>query len=189
MENKMFNQIKLHRKMSNIDRLSDVLKNRKYSLAEHSYYVLTMFQDFAILEDLEYSQLDLYKIARHDFLEIITADIASPILASSPAIRDAWQVIEQAQIKTYKDKLYSIFNDSELQMSLDSKKVDLLIACDLLELYLFCLEDFSLGNTSAEMVRIIKLTGQKIRDLKIESVNSFMSQVTKEQKEQLQYYR
>jgi len=188
-ERKIFSQIEFHRKMSNIDRLSDVLKNKKYSLAEHSYYVTTMFQDFAIIEDIAYTVNDLYFIARHDFLEVFTGDLSSVVKNFSDKTKEAWETIENEVMKTYKLDCYLLFNDKELNEELNEEVIKLLKACDLLDLYLFCIEETTLGNNLYEMAYILEEIFKQIRDLEVCSVTNFMLKRTRDYKDQMNYYK
>jgi 5'-deoxynucleotidase YfbR-like HD superfamily hydrolase len=181
------NQILTHRKMSSVDRMSTSLKNRRYNLAEHSYYVASMFEDFARAENLPYSTEDMYFVMRHDYLEAITTDLIYPIKKLSKVTSDCWDTIEAEIIKQKESEFVNLFSDEDLKEALDPLLYHLMKTCDFLDLFLFCLEEAFLGNITVELRHIIETLKPIILDSGFESVKSFVTECIKEYREQLEY--
>lgn len=187
MATRLKNQILTHRKMSSVDRMSTSLKNRKYSLAEHSYYVASMFEDFARAENLPYSTKDMYFVMRHDYLEAITADLIYPIKKLSKITSSCWDMIETETIKQKESELITLFSDEDLKNALSPILYHLLKTCDFLDLFLFCLEEAFLGNITVELRHTMEALKPIILDSGFKSINSFVTECIKEYREQLEY--
>lgn len=187
MATRLKNQILTHRKMSSVDRMSTFLKNRKYSLAEHSYYVASMFEDFARAENLPYSTKDMYFVMRHDYLEAITTDLIYPIKKLSKITSSCWDMIETETIKQKESELITLFSDEDLKNALSPILYHLLKTCDFLDLFLFCLEEAFLGNITVELRHTMEALKPIILDSGFKSINSFVTECIKEYREQLEY--
>lgn len=183
------NQILTHRKMSTIDRLSGTMKNRRYSLAEHSYYVAAMFQDFAGIEGIIYTVDDLYLVLRHDYLEVLTADLIYPVKNFSTKTKEAWETIEKEIIQSEEKNYMNLFSDELMRNEMEPIVHRLVKDCDLLELYLFCYEEVLLGNMSNEIKHILEVLKESLNRTPFESIKEFLNELSKDFQEMVNYYK
>jgi 5'-deoxynucleotidase YfbR-like HD superfamily hydrolase len=130
-------------------------KIRSYNLAEHSYFVATMFEEFAREEQLEYTTDTLYVILRHDIMEVFTADLPYPVKNFNEKTKEAWELIEREVYEGGKERFITMMTDEEIKSRLTEKQFILMKSCDILDLYLFCLEERQLGNHSQPILKII----------------------------------
>lgn len=156
MNNNLVRQILHHRKMLNVQRLSGSPKIRSYNLAEHSYFVATMFEEFCKEENLEYSTDSLYVVLRHDLMEVFTSDLPYPVKNFNEKTKEAWDLIEREVYEGNKNRFISMFTDEEIKYRLTEKQFIMMKSCDILDLYLFCLEEKQLGNNSQPILKIIQ---------------------------------
>jgi len=133
-----------YRKMLNIQRLSGTYKQRSYNLAEHSYYVVILFQHFAEIEKIDYDVKELSLILRHDLVEVLTGDLIYTVKNSSPDNKERWELIEDEIIGKHKEFLP--YSDSSIKSFLTEDQFRLLKICDLLELWIFLQEEKIAGN-------------------------------------------
>lgn len=156
MDTRLINQTLAHRRMLDVQRLSSSSKVRSYNLAEHSYFVLTLFQDLVKQEGMAYTVEDLYLVARHDYLETLTSDLIDPVKGFSQKTRDAWNVIEAEIVSQSQDQYLHLISDKELEEELSEPIYRLMKECDRLELLMFCVEEAELGNRTSAMMAIVR---------------------------------
>ena len=146
------------RKCRYVERMAGTPKLRSYSLAEHQYFVGMMFLDIAsryeVPIDISYQTLDI--VFRHDMLEILTGDLRWTAKNLTEETSKSWNKIESA-VKTDAEnkKGFRVYTDSEIEKLLSPIEYDLLRMCDTAELYLFCMEEVSLGNSNSSIYEII----------------------------------
>lgn len=168
--NKILNQILLERKMVTVDRLSGTHKIKRYSLAEHSYFVALLFQILAEEEKIEYSLKDFSLIMRHDLIEVITSDLIFPVKNFSEKTEKAWGEIEQELYNFNKEKFLCLPTDKSLEEELPPLVFHLFKDCDMLELLLFCYEEEKLGSKVKTVRIIIEALTKSLEDSAFNSV-------------------
>lgn len=175
MSDVLKNKIVTHRIMSNIDRLATTMKIRKYSLAEHSYYVAAMFEDFARQELIKYTTQDMYLIMRHDYLETLTSDLIFPVKKLSAITEECWDEIEREVIKDENEYYgHTLISDQQLKEKLDPTIYALMKDCDQLDLFLFCMEEIQMGNANSEIKRIVRILKDNLSKSLFWSVKDFV---------------
>lgn len=171
------NIVTYQRRMLNIQRLAGTPKIRSYNLAEHSYFVATLFLEFAAREDMHVGMNSIKKVLNHDIVETITADLPYMAKNYSAATKNAWATIEQ-QLSTYHGRLRD-FTDDALGSDLTAKEYALFKTVDLLELWIFCVEEHALGNISTSLHSVTKKCYELIYENgEFESVKKFMDSFT-----------
>lgn len=187
MNERLKNQVLTHRKMSSVDRLATSLKNRKYSLAEHSYYVAAMFEDFSRAEGINYTTTDFYYIMRHDYLETLSTDLIHSVKKLTSVTSECWDKIESEIVDQKKKEYVHLFSDEELKNVLNTDVYQLMKTCDLLDLFLFCLEEAFLGNITTELRQIMETLMPIFISSSFQSIKDFVTQCNREYREQLEY--
>jgi len=145
--------IKYFRAMKNVDRLSRHLKHRSYNLLEHCYMVGILFMGLANKEGIEFGVKELDIIFKHDILESITSDLPWDIKNYSTETKEAWNIIEKAICDS--DDQFEKYSDESIKNSLNKAQYELFKVCDYLDLWIFCKEEQTLGNTSESMQTVI----------------------------------
>jgi 5'-deoxynucleotidase YfbR-like HD superfamily hydrolase len=177
MDKNLTRQIIHHRKMLNVQRMSGSPKIRSYNLAEHSYFVATMFEEFAKEEGIKYSTDAIYVVLRHDIMEVLTSDLPYPVKNFNDTVKQAWDLIEEELYQGNKDRFITMLTDEEIKRRLTEEEFRLMKSCDILDLYLFCLEERQLGNHSLPILRIIDNCVQILEYYRIESVLSILEKL------------
>lgn len=140
------------RKLKNVQRLSGKYLIQKYSVAEHCYYTGILFEHFAKLEDINITLIETDFVYRHDMLEAITGDIQRPAKTHNKTINKCWETIEEQLSFEFGIVRYL---DSFADIHFSKVPLKLFKACDLLELYLFCHEEYNLGNQSKDILTVL----------------------------------
>ena len=153
--------IKKQRKMLNIQRLAGTRKIRSYNLAEHSYFVGLMFQEFADTFEIEYTARTLGTVLKHDFMEVFTADLPYPVKNLNDVTKTAWDMIEEQVVKSKEViGVTDLFSDKDIQKYLTPEQLCLLKWCDMLELVLFCLEEKAMGNIGYDLISVLETSNE-----------------------------
>ena len=154
MNDSLYNTIKIERKMLKFQRLAGTRKIRSYNLAEHSYFVGVMFQEFADAFNISYSVDTLKIVFRHDLMEVFTTDLPWQVKHASPKTEEAWNSIET---EVYNQTVCrGLLTDEQIKVSLTEEQYCLFKWCDTLELLLFCLEERAMGNSGSDMTAVIE---------------------------------
>ncbi len=173
MKPKLERQIEYYRKMLNIQRLAGVTKLRSYNLAEHSFFVTILFEEFAEIEDVDYDKNTLYYILRHDFMETLTTDLPYQVKNFNRFTKAAWKTIEEEIFKGREPEFNHIVTDENLAFNLNQQQFKLMKACDILELLIFCTEEYKLGNKDQSLLKVIENCDQILRDTRYKSIIEF----------------
>lgn len=177
-EEKFDRQIHYYRKMLNVQRLSGTSKLRSYNLAEHSYFVALLFQDFAKIEGIEYDIEVLEAVLKHDFLEVLTVDLPYHVKNHSKETQEAWETIENTIVKARKDEFaFPLMSDEDIHSILNKEQFILMKACDILELLLFCLEEWSLGNKTKALRVVIDNCFAIEKEYGVKSIVSYVERL------------
>ena len=159
----IFDNIEKERNMSVVNRLALVRHNRPYTLAEHCYYTGLMFQELCDEYEIPYTLEDLKLVLRHDYLETYTCDLSYCVKNLNTTTKDAWGKIESEMVDNLKldvnsedrIKKLGLFTDKELKENMSSDDVYMMFKiCDMFELFLFCLEEYKMGNVES-MVEVL----------------------------------
>jgi 5'-deoxynucleotidase YfbR-like HD superfamily hydrolase len=146
-------EIKHYQRMRNIDRISGAPKNRRYDLMQHSYMTTMLFMKFAKLEGIAIDMVVLDCVLHHDILEVLTGDLIWPVKNFSKKTKDCWEEIENEIVATNSE--FKQYSDVEMKNTMTKIQHDLFKACDVLDLYIFCMEEQSIGNHSKEIMEVI----------------------------------
>ena len=151
-EDKIFRHL---RALKNAYRLSGIKTLQSYSVANHCYYTGLLFETIGICEGLYVTEREIYFVYRHDVIETITGDVLLPVKIHNKTVKDKWESIEKEIVFTKYPYLRS-FLDEYMPVYFSKGAWNLFKACDLYELYLFCLEETILGNENSGIVSVIK---------------------------------
>ena len=155
-EVKFDRQIHYYRKMLNVQRLTGTPKLRSYNLAEHSFFVALLFQEFAKIENIDYDVNVLNAVLKHDFLEVLTADLPYHVKNLSEETKEAWDVIENAVVEARRENFIApLMSDEDIHSALNDEQFLLMKSCDILELLIFCKEEYELGNHSKAILVVL----------------------------------
>ena len=145
----------LERKMLNFQRFAGTKKIRPYNLAEHSYFVGLLFQEFADLFKIPYEKQELSMIFRHDYMEVFTTDLPYQVKNLNGSTRKAW---DQIEVEAYEHSPYKkyLYTDEMLKNSLTDEQYLLFRWCDMLELAFFCKEEREMGNSGRDIMEAVE---------------------------------
>ena len=167
-------QWKALRKLRDCERLSGVRKIQQYTTAEHCYYTGLLFEQVAWIENISISVEEMQWVFRHDVLETVTGDVLYPAKNYNDTTVNLWKRIE-TELLSGDYSYLSEYSDSYAEMWFGRDAWDLFKACDLLELYLFCMDEIEIGSNEETIIRIIKNCETILHDCKFESVKKWIS--------------
>ena len=128
-----------------IRRLSGIPLIQNYNVAIHCYYTGILFEAIADYEKISINKSEIDFVYRHDIVESITGDVLLPVKLHSKNTGKKWKEIEIELIEN-KYPYLEFYVDANAQKYFNPISWNLFKACDLFELYLFCLEEIKLGN-------------------------------------------
>lgn len=163
--------IKYYRRQKNVNRLGTIAITRPYNLLEHSYMVTVLFCHFAKLEGIPYDVDTIDRIMHHDIVETITGDLPYPIKHSSSLTEEAWAMIEKDAIKDHPD--LKPYTDEVMESVFTAEQLKLFKMCDLLDLWIFLKEEYSMGNSTTACIEIIDRCETWIRG-NFKSIDDYM---------------
>lgn len=175
--------IEYYRRQKNVQRLQTTPTLRTYNLLEHTYMVVVLFRHFASLEDIAYDMQVLDKILHHDILEAITSDLPWTVKNLNITTKRAWQDIETCIVQTHPS--LQRYTDASIKEHMTPIQHKLFTVCDLLELWIFLMEERTLGNRAHKVNKIIAKCEQLILG-KFPRVDAFMQTYALKIKEQCQ---
>lgn len=165
-------EIKYYRALKNVDRLSGVSKHRSYNILEHSYMVAILFKYFASKENVPYGFAEFDYILNHDLLESVSGDLSYEVKNISQLTKDSWHTIEKEVIHLHPS--LSKYSDSNIKQNLSELQFKLFKACDLLDLWIFLIEERALGNYTRRVQEIIYRCEELIDGLGFKKINEFI---------------
>jgi len=142
-----------YRKMALIQRLSGTFKHRSYNLLEHSFMVQSYFKHFAKQEGIDYNLAVLDLVANHDIIETETGDLIQPVKALSEKTAHCWDSIEECVAEAFPH--LQRYSDKNIEAGMNKQQFRLFKEVDLLDLYVFCLEELKIGNQTDAICKII----------------------------------
>ena len=147
---------------------------------EHSMQVVMLAHGMGAIANRRFgARVDLGRIALlaayHDFSEVITGDLATPIKYFNPDIKRSFHAIEDIAC----DNLASMLPDDLrgdylplLRPDTDSREWRIVKAADKLSAYLKCLEELKAGN--AEFARARETIAAQLADIDLPELREFM---------------
>lgn len=142
------------KRCKNIERLGLYYKIRSYNLLEHQYMTAMLFRQFASLEDVSYSMQEFDLVLCHDIVETVTMDLSYEVKNVTPEAKEAWDTIEKAVTKLH--PRLDRYSDTNLKSGLNERQHKLFKSCDLLDLFIFCIDEYKLGNRSEDIQRVLE---------------------------------
>ena len=166
--------IEEERQLLNVKRMSSEYLIRGYDLAQHSYFVASMFIEFCERESITISSKEIQLVMRHDIIETMTGDLLYPAKNRNEKTQMAWEVIEDAVV--FERPEFKKYSDKSIKNNLSKEKWDVFKACDLLELALFCKEEIILGNSSDGLKEVYNNCQRLLKELtnNLSSVKKFI---------------
>ena len=141
------------RRLDNIIRYNNRLKNHTQTVASHSYYVtytmMRLLEEVDLPIDTKYRLLSYCLV--HDVSEIHTGDLPHDVKAAYPQLKD---IVDECEKDFYiQTGMYNIIKT--LDDDFQKIKYNLFKLCDLMDVYMYAKEELYLGNNSLEMSRIL----------------------------------
>lgn len=158
-----------YRKMLSVQRMQGAPIHRSYNLAEHSFLVTLLYLDICRELNLAPTPQQIESVMKHDFLEVLTADLPYPVKNLNSNTKAAWAIIEQEALDDFigdvPERIEAVFNmdDESLKAILGDTFVAFEVA-DLFELLCFCMDEFLLGNCTAQVKSIISGVKEMLSD-------------------------
>lgn len=165
--------------MKNIERLSNVPHHRGYNLLEHGLVTGMLFRWFASQEDVAYDINVFDKVLLHDYVESVTGDLNYLVKHHNQTTKEAWDVVEKEVCGD--SVVLRDYTDKEIEKQLTPMQFKLFKICDYLDLWIFCKQEYALGNRCRSLLECIHNCEIMIWDItggftKFKSVKQFMDQ-------------
>lgn len=141
------------RRMRHVQRLAGTIILKTYSLAEHCYYTGLLYMLIAKEDNVDIKITDIDKVFHHDILEVETGDLLYPAKHATKSCESWWDNIENTIINLRVPFLARYMDDQGWS---SETALRLFKACDMLELYLFCLDEHRIGNSDPTLLRVIE---------------------------------
>lgn len=160
------------RAMMYSNRLSSVPTIRPYVLALHCFYTGILFEIHAEKENIPITMEQLRFVYRHDIAEVVTGDVLLPVKIHSPGTKTRWETIEAEVLEKY--PALDHYSDQFAEHSFPPLQFKLFKACDLLELFIFCMEERRMGNGQRGMNSVIKNCVNLLPEFGFDSVTDYV---------------
>lgn len=141
------------RKMDNVQRLSSYKLIQDYSLTKHCFHTGIIFMDLARNLNIIITFEEIDFVFKHDILETVTGDLLRPAKNHNDVTEKSWAKIEEQLVHfgcTYSHLIG--YTDEYAEKFMSPSALTLFKACDIYDLYLFCLEERMLGNYTIDEV-------------------------------------
>ena len=172
----MFRHVKA---MGNINRLAGIFTIQPYTVALHCYYTAILFQEIAIEEKIKIDIMEIDFILKHDIVETITGDLLLPVKIHSEETKRKWEEIE-TEIVNDKYKHLHRYLDKFAESIFDPITLNLFKACDLFELYLFCLSEINLGSITKGIWAVINNCENLLPEFKVPYISKYIIKINNE---------
>jgi 5'-deoxynucleotidase YfbR-like HD superfamily hydrolase len=156
LESYDWDTFKALRRMRDVHRLSGFFTTRVYTDAEHCYYTGLLFVQMAHAHKVNINQEMIVWVFTHDALEVATGDLLYPTKNLNRITKGAWATIE----KEVSDSTPSLkgYADVDGMRLLGIEAWNLFKACDALELWFCCIEEWNRSNT------LVNLDGRSVEE-------------------------
>ncbi len=161
------------RAMMNATRLNGTFLFRPYTTALHCYYTGILFQTIALKEQILVTPANVDFVFKHDVFEVVTGDVLLPVKIHSKETKRKWDEIESEILETYPELRH--LSDEYAELNFGEMAFRLFKACDLLELFIFCIEEQKLGNLQVGIV--IVNCRKLLPEFKIGSITRYVDSV------------
>ena len=159
-------------KLKNVMRLSTVPTHRPYTVAIHSYYTALLYIEICECEKQWIDQQNLMWVLRHDVVEAVTGDLIYPVKNKNGTTQMSWENIEWMMTK---DTILESFTEGNSSRKFSKEAWNIFKCADLYELFLFCTEEYELGNRHIGIIKVLRNCLTYIPDFGIESVNAALN--------------
>ncbi len=166
--------IKHIRNQKEIERLSGKFKLRGYNLMEHSYMVLSLYLRVCDEEHVAVTIANVDAILNHDIVETITLDLPHPIKNLNEETKASWNIIEEHCVKELAPEL-TPYTDYNLKKRFTERQYEIFKLCDLLDLWMYCIEEQECGNMSTEIQDVVVNCESMLKG-KCETVDKMMEE-------------
>lgn len=139
--------------MKNIQRLPNTPHHRGYNLLEHGLVVGMLFRWFASQEDVAYDITVWDKVLMHDYVESVTGDLNLMVKKHSATTGECWDKIEKEICSG--DTALAPYTDAEIKASMTDIQYRLFKCCDYLDLWIFCVQERTMGNHHPGIIECI----------------------------------
>jgi 5'-deoxynucleotidase YfbR-like HD superfamily hydrolase len=151
--------------LDNVNRLAGIPTHKPYNVAVHSYHTGLIFMDLCD----HYGKYPSFKVVqwvfRHDMLEAATGDLLYPAKNLNDETKIAWRTIED-EVSGQNQWLYEYSEDIAMERFTDFFW-NLFKAADLYELFLFCTDEYEMGNRNKGLLRVLKNCMVYLADFKV----------------------
>jgi len=156
--------------MSDVQRLSGTPILQSYSLSHHCFNVGNLFIEVCKAECVGITLGMVTWVLRHDLLETLTGDLLWPAKNLNAKTKKAWDTVEEEVAKHVDNAFMTSYTDNEGEEILGKTAWKIFQACDMLDLYLFCVKETDLGNATRKMKKVLSVTRTKLCESGIQSV-------------------
>lgn len=160
------------RALSDAQRLNGMKTIRPYTTASHCYYTAILFQEIALREAIPIHNNEIRFVLQHDVFETITGDVLLPVKIHSANTKRKWEEIETEIAEAYPDLVG--FTDEDAKATFSVSSWNLFKACDLLELYIFCKDEITLGNRSSGILAVLQNCRKLLPEFDIRTISRYV---------------
>lgn len=155
--NNILNFLKRARRLSSIDRCSNISHIKPYSVSDHSFYIAFYSMVFADLENDRGENYDTSEVIKkallHDIEESETGDILFPLHHAYPGFKEKLDEIRNEVVRSvvFKELPVNVRNYYNIlwKGSKDFSKEGRLVACmDKFEILMYSVSEMDIGNSS-----------------------------------------
>jgi 5'-deoxynucleotidase YfbR-like HD superfamily hydrolase len=144
--------VETYRRTNKVQRLAGHRILQYYSVAEHQANAAMLYVMYCkeMKEDVDGKLLSF--ILTHDILEVYTGDLLYPAKHAAPL---DWEKVEYAIVKRLKEEQGVDLDDYTDSTLIDKEDIEIWRLCDMTELYCFCRDETSLGNSTKELREVM----------------------------------
>lgn len=168
-------------RMKYINRWALMRNTSSENLCEHSFEVAIIAHALCIIENERFGgNFDANKAAvvalYHDFTEIITGDMPTPIKYKNEVLKNAYKSVEKETAKMLVGYLpENMQKEYEPIVDCEDEKLNAIVkAADKISALIKCVEELKMGN--AEFAKAKESTEKAIIDMNIASANVFINE-------------
>ncbi len=163
-------------KLNNVHRLATVPLHQPYTVASHCYHTGLIFMDLCGLLRITLNPTTLEWVFRHDLLESATGDLIYPAKNFNEKTKEAWDTLEKEIAQN--NNVLQWYTDEQGADLMSSDRWNVFKCADLYELFLFCTDEYQLGNRHSGLLKVIDNCLTYIPTFGIEPVNEALNKWT-----------